>query len=395
MALSFGLSYCYIQYYSKLMPDHRPDSTRRSVLASMALGGYAIRITPPARSPVVSIPPAEQQLDVVRARMHIKPYGRESADHLVLCDDEQYYVVKLPSRTHGPRTLVNELISSLLLGYLKLPTPDWALVDVPDYLLASTPEMVATTGGQMERYLPGLCFAYRYPVDLCRQSLFSYVPENILRASSNLPAFAGTLAYDKWVSKADARHAVFFKNRRGFSMDQDLTLSKRREVGVAPSYCASMVNHRHAFGGTQWSLLDSPPEQGLYRRHLVYEHVTGFKDFEPWMDKILEIPANLFDHIRRHIPPEWYDRRPADLDSMLEELFQRRRATPDLVRRSKRSRRDPFRTGGSDPCRRSHGRLLDAADGTGAGDRGFAGREQRICSDPSSNIRLLGDTHRR
>ena len=66
----------------------------------------------------------------VRAREHIKKMRGGANAHLMLADDDCFYVVKFRNNPQHPRILVNELIAYTLLHYLQLPAPAWDLVEV-------------------------------------------------------------------------------------------------------------------------------------------------------------------------------------------------------------------------------------------------------------------------
>ena len=56
--------------------------------------------------------------------------------HLMLADDDRFYVVKFRNNPQHPRVLVNEAIAYTLLDYLQLPAPPWDLVEVSRGLIA-------------------------------------------------------------------------------------------------------------------------------------------------------------------------------------------------------------------------------------------------------------------
>jgi hypothetical protein len=70
--------------------------------------------------------------------------------------------------------------------------------------------------------------------------------------------------------------------------------------------------------------------------------VTGFSSFEPWIDYIVECPANILDDAYKVVPPEWHGGAWNQLEGLLEALYARRTRVPDLVREARRASRDPF-----------------------------------------------------
>jgi hypothetical protein len=321
----------------------------------------------------------------------------------MLAADNAYYVVKFRNNPQHPRVLVNELVCYVLLAYLQLPVPDWEIVEVPPELLEISPELVMEAGRGERRCEPGLHFGSRYPVDPLRQAVYDYLPLSLLRVVLNADSFCGMLAFDKWVSNANGRQAVFFRDRArrwlppfgGGSPDSsrrrsssglpraslpgDLISTSAPRPGVprpknapgpaassrptvpdgltapqgpiAPKglavsprslvYVATMIDHGFAFEAQNWSFSDSP-ERGLYSRREVYENVGGFAAFEPWLDRICHCSSSILDDVYKKIPPEWHGGDWDSLEAMLEQLYRRRGRVPELVRDAKKAGRDPF-----------------------------------------------------
>ena len=150
----------------------------------------------------------------VVARQHIKRMRGGANAHLVLADDDRYYVVKFRNNPQHQRILVNELVCSVMLKYLQLPTPEWEIVQVPKELIDQTHELTMEVGRGKRRCEPGLHFGSRYPGDPSRRAVYDYVPLSILRLVLNADTFCGMVAFDKWVSNADGRQAIFFCRRK-------------------------------------------------------------------------------------------------------------------------------------------------------------------------------------
>ncbi len=194
-------------------------------------------------------------------------------------------------------------------------------------------------GRAQRRCEPGLHFGSRYPVDPLRQAVYDYLPLSLLRTVLNADCFCGMLAFDKWVSNANGRQAVFFRDRAGRWLPA---------VGARPAvsprslvYVAAMIDHGFAFEAQNWSFSDSP-ERGLYSRREVYERVHGFAAFEPWLDRIRHCSSDVLDDVYKKVPPEWHGGDWDGLEALLEQLYRRRGRVPDLVREAKKAGRDPF-----------------------------------------------------
>jgi hypothetical protein len=260
--------------------------------------------------------------------------------HLLLAQDDHYYVVKFRNNPQHPRILVNELICYVLLQHLQLPVPPWEIVEVPEELIETTPELTMDVGWRSQRCETGLHFGSRVPVNPLRRALYDYLPLSLLQLVFNLDAFRGMVAFDKWVSNANGRQAIFFRDRAknwpaaGNGNDEDI--SPRSLV-----YVANMIDHGFGFNAQNWEFPDSP-ERGLYSRREVYASVRGYEDFEPWLSRIEHCPEEVFDDAEKKLPPEWFDQEWDALELMLERLYKRRSAVPDLLRQAKKAARDPF-----------------------------------------------------
>ena len=275
----------------------------------------------------------------VVARQHIKRMRGGANAQSVLADDDCYYVVKFRNNPQHQRILVNELICSVMLKYLQLPTPEWEIVQVPKQLIDETPELTMEVGRRKLRCEPGLHFGSQYPGDPARRAVYDYVPLSILRLVLNADTFCGMVAFDKWVSNADGRQAIFFRDRAKHWLrvgDQIDRISPRSLV-----YVVNMIDHGFAFNAQNWEFSDSS-EIGLYSRSEVYSGVSGYHSFEPWLDLIRHCPLDVFDDAYKKTPPEWHGGDWDGIESLLERLYQRRVRVPELVRAGKNAGRDPF-----------------------------------------------------
>lgn len=257
----------------------------------------------------------------------------------MLADDGHYYVVKFRNNPQHPRILVNELVSYVLLDYIQLPVPKWDVIEVPEALIEASPEMTMEVGRKSRLCEPGLHFASRFPVDPHRRAVYDYLPLSLLNQVINLAAFRGMVAFDKWVSNANGRQAVFFRDRaeRWRLPDDDSSAFAPRSL----AYAANMIDHGFAFNAQNWEFPDSP-ERGLYSRREVYKDVAGYDDFQPWLERIENCPTEVLDDAAKRIPPAWYEDDWEALETMLEQLHRRRARVAELVRESKNAGRDPF-----------------------------------------------------
>ena len=64
-----------------------------------------------------------------------------------------------------------------------------------------------------------------------------------------------------------------------------------------------MIDHGFIFNGPHWDLPQSALT-GLYPRRHVYSGVRSLDDFEPWLSRVENFPAEVIDRALRHIPSE-------------------------------------------------------------------------------------------
>ncbi len=256
---------------------------------------------------------------------------------LLLADDGNYYIVKFQNNPQHRRVLVNELVSYILLRYMQLPVPHPEIVEVPAELIARSPQLYIECGGRRFPCAAGRQFGSRYPAeDPSRRPVYDYVPDALLREVVNADCFLGMVAFDKWVSNADGRQAIFFRSRVG-EWRPAAGGGEHREQG----FVAVMIDHGFAFTAQQWTFRDAP-QIGLYPRPWLYERVTGYGSFEPWLGWIGDFSPDVLDDAYKAVPPEWYDGDMPALEQLLEQLYARRKRVPELVRAAKSGARDPF-----------------------------------------------------
>ncbi len=102
-----------------------------------------------------------------------------------------------------------------------------------------------------------------------------------------------------------------------------------------------MIDHGFAFEAQNWQFQDSP-QRGLYSRREIYQRVTGYDSFEPWLSKIRDCPSRILEDAYKQVPAEWVGESRSSLEELIESLDRRRERVPELVHDAKRSARDPF-----------------------------------------------------
>src|SRR5215469_15225486 len=121
---------------------------------------------------------------------------------LLEADDGHWYVVKFRNNPQHRRILVNELLASSLLAYLRISAPEIALVQVTPAFLAANPQVHFTLGARQIPVEPGWHFGSRYPGDPARTAVYDFLPDALLPKVANLYDFRAILVFDKWAANA-------------------------------------------------------------------------------------------------------------------------------------------------------------------------------------------------
>jgi hypothetical protein len=272
---------------------------------------------------------------LVQATRLIRKMRGGAQAHLLECDDGHFYVVKFRNNPQHRRVLINEWIGSVFLNYLKISTPEAAIVSLSAAFLEANPEIYIQLGSRHQAVEAGWHFGSRYPGDPGKIMVYDFLPDVLLDKVVNASEFLGVLAFDKWMSNADARQSIFFRARL---RQWPLAAS---EPAPRTGFVALMMDHGYVFDGPHWKFPDSPL-QGLYFRPSVYQRVRGWADFEPWLDRVVYFPEEIVDAALKQIPPEWVAEDADALQAMLEKLMSRRRRVPDLIGDSRHGRVNPF-----------------------------------------------------
>jgi len=260
--------------------------------------------------------------------------------HLVEADDGHWYVVKFRNNPQHHRVLVNELLASAFLDYLKIAAPETALVEIGPAFLAANPEVHIHLGTRRVEIEPGWHFGSRYPSDPARTAVYDFLPDALLPNVVNLDDFRAILVFDKWVGNADGRQSVFYRALIRQEMARQETPRSEPGAGRA-GFVARMIDHGFAFNGPNWDFPESPL-QGLYARRLVYDAVRSLDDFQPWLDQVRNFPEEVVDLAWKRIPPDWIAGDEDALDQLLERLFERRKRIAKLIEDCRGTRVNPF-----------------------------------------------------
>ena len=263
---------------------------------------------------------------------HVRKMRGGAQAHLLEADDGCWYVVKFRNNPQHPRILVNELVSSVLLGYLKIAAPSTALIKVTADFLAANPDIHLTLGTRTLPVEPGWHFGSQYPGNPERVAVYDFLPDALLPQVANLADFRAILVFDKWVGNADGRQSVFYRA---------MVRQGERAPGAKAGFVARMIDHGFAFNGPHWEFSDSPL-QGLYARRLVYETVRSLDDFQPWLEQVIHFPEEVIDQAWKGIPADWIAGEEDALAQLLERLYERRKRMPELIEACRNVRTNPF-----------------------------------------------------
>lgn len=268
----------------------------------------------------------------LNALRHVRKMRGGAQAHLLEADDGHFYVVKFRNNPQHRRILVNELLSAEILDYLKIASPESAIIRVSPEFIAANLDLHFALGSSCVPVEPGWQFGSRYPGDPARTAVWDFLPDSLLPKVANLADFLAILVFDKWTANSDGRQCVFYRAmvRRGGEGSKD-----------SPGFVARMIDNGFAFNGPHWDFPDSPV-QGLYARRGVYEGVRSLDDFEPWLGQVVHFPEEVIDRAWKRVPPDWIESEEDALETLLDRLFDRRQRLPDLLAACRTGRSNPF-----------------------------------------------------
>jgi hypothetical protein len=272
----------------------------------------------------------------ITARRHVRKMRGGAQSHLLEASDGRFYVVKFQNNPQHRRILVNELVSSVFLRYLQVSSAEAAVIEVTEEFLRDNPGVSIELGASKIPVSAGWQFGSLYPGDPARVGVYDFVPDTLLDKVRNLEDFLGALVFDKWVSNADGRQAVFFRARV-----REWVPRAAEAHPLTMGFIAMMIDQGFTFNGPEWNFIDSPV-QGLYSRKLVYDGVTSLAQFEPWLERVVHFPEAVVDQACKQIPPEWLAGEEDQFERMVERLMRRRKRVPDLILDARRAKVSPF-----------------------------------------------------
>jgi hypothetical protein len=265
-------------------------------------------------------------MEKTTALEHVRRMRGGAQSHLMRCDDGHFYVVKFQNNpqadTAGGRILVNEWLGTRVAARMGLPVPPCKLVEVPAALIAHTPDLCIQLPSRREPCRPGLQFGSLYPGHPAYAVVLDLLPDEQLRAVTNIETFVGVLVADKFLCNCDGRQAIFHPDAAG-------------------GYSVRFIDFGFMANAGFWKFPDAPL-RGLFARHSVYVGVHGMETFAPWLERVGRLDSSVIGALADEIPPEWYQDERAALEQLIEQLARRRPLVRQMILDAKNSSRQPF-----------------------------------------------------
>jgi len=255
--------------------------------------------------------------------------------HLLEADDGDYYVVKFQNNPQHRRILINEFVAAEILAHLQISCPGHRIIHVSGDFLRANPEVHLQAGPRRQEIEPGWHFGSRHPGNPDTMAVYDFIPDALLNQVANAEQFLAVLAFDRWAANADGRQSIFFRAQLKDWLARP---------GVPPrklGFVALMIDHGYAFNGPHWDFPDSAVA-GLYSRRIVYDGVRTLDDFQPWLERIVSFPEEVFDRVLRQVPPPWVEDDGSELERLLESLIRRQKRVAELIHECRKAPGNPF-----------------------------------------------------
>jgi hypothetical protein len=262
--------------------------------------------------------PQEISTSFLVATGHIRAMRGGAQSHMLIASDGNAYVVKFANNPQSVRVLANEWLACSIGRAIGLTIPEPAILYVPPKLVESSPSLVMQLSSSTLKCSHGMAFGSRFTSE---GEVFDYLPESALPRVENVEKFAGVFALDKWLCNCDGRQAVFCRPK-----------SKRK-------FRAHFIDFGYCFNAGEWNFPDSPL-RGMYAHRIVYQNVSGWDSFEPWLSRIENFPFIQLGAIAEDVPPEWIE--PDEIYPLLERIDSRRNRVRELITEVRKSTHNPF-----------------------------------------------------
>ncbi len=239
---------------------------------------------------------------------HVIKRMRGASRSLLLLDQHsQPWVVKFRENPQHPNVVLNEHIATRVGRRIGLTIPCSEQIWLGEELAASIRKWLPDSE---HTYKAGLHFGSQYAGGLMPGLVVDILPQPQLAAATNLFEAAGVAVLDLWLSNADDRQAVYVRKAG----------SKR--------YTVYWIDFGNCFGGSTWRMDD----HGVgYLSSNKFPYSFGWEDYEAWIRRAEEIPAEALQEIFEALPVAWRAGREKELSVLAKGLSERRRNLRSLV----------------------------------------------------------------
>ena len=177
----------------------------------------------------------------ISAIEHLRPLRGGAQSHLLWASDGNRYVTKFQNNPQHIRVLANEMLATRLGRALGLPMPKVEVIEVPDWLIANTPDLRIQVAGREIPCQSGRQLGSLYVGADASVGCVDYLPRELLERVGNITDFARVLVLDKWTCNCDGRQAIFF-----------------RKTPKSQRYTTTFIDQGYCFNGGEWTFPDSP-----------------------------------------------------------------------------------------------------------------------------------------
>ena len=80
----------------------------------------------------------------------------------------------------------------------------------------------------------------------------------------------------------------------------------------------------------------------MYSRNLVYQNVSGWESFEPWLSRVETLAPAVIGDVAGDVPPEWTGNDWGAMEKLVENIVERRSKVRELITAFRESSRQPF-----------------------------------------------------
>jgi len=228
--------------------------------------------------------------------------------------DQGFYVVKWRENPQHRRILINEVVCAELLKRLGVASPGWAYVHADRDFIERNPEIRIQHQHRSTAIEPGWHFGSRFPVDPDHESVYDFLPSNLIDKVANRWDFLKVFVFDVWVDNHDSRQAIFFRApKRGFQVE--------------------MIDHGHALGfdGVDWRFNSSSVRRRYPGASGIYASAQSAQHYSRAIAAIQELTRDDLTQLLELLPPEWIGDDKGLLSRQFDRLIDRARRLIELV----------------------------------------------------------------